>query len=102
MVKNSQYNLHVYPNPFTHNIKISFSVGHNAKGIEQRVEGTELKIYDATGRLIKSFSHVTNQIFDQVVWDGRDDAGKKLPSGVYFLKFQAGDYTATEKLILLR
>ena len=102
MVKNSQYNLHVYPNPFTHNIKISFSVGHNAKGIEQRVEGTELKIYDATGRLIKSFNHVTNQIFDQVVWDGRDDAGKKLPSGVYFLKFETGDYSATEKLLMIR
>ncbi len=102
MVKNSQYNLHVYPNPFTHNIKISFSVEHNAKGIEQRVEGTELKIYDATGRLIKSFSHVTNQIFDQVVWDGRDDVGKKLPSGVYFLKLVTGDYSTTEKLLMIR
>ena len=87
--------LRMSPNPFRDRVNIKFSIKYSA-------EVTELKIYDATGRLIKSFSHVTNQIFDQVVWDGRDDAGKKLPSGVYFLKLVTGDYSATEKLLLIR
>ncbi|UCG31493.1 MAG: T9SS type A sorting domain-containing protein [candidate division WOR-3 bacterium] len=36
------------------------------------------------------------------MWNGTDDTNRKLPSGVYFLKFTAGDYTATQKLLLIR
>jgi len=58
-----------------------------------------LRIYDATGRLVKEFRHLLNE---QIFWNGTDDLNRKLPSGVYFLKFEAGEHSATEKLLLIR
>jgi flagellar hook assembly protein FlgD len=37
-----------------------------------------------------------------IIWDGRDTAGKKVSSGVYFLRFEAEVYSATKKLLLIR
>ncbi|UCG93260.1 MAG: hypothetical protein JSV97_06070, partial [candidate division WOR-3 bacterium] len=44
----------------------------------------------------------TYTLRNTVSWDGVDDADRKLPSGVYFLKSTAGDYQQTEKLLLIR
>lgn len=84
--------LQTNPNPFRSRVSIKFSMEHN-------VEDIKLKIYDATGRVVKVFNHLTNQ---QIFWNGADDLNRKLRSGVYFLKFEAGDYSATEKLLLIR
>ncbi len=66
------------PNPFSKQIKISFSKIEKAENIE-------LTIYDVTGRLVKSFGKFTNHpsSINQIVWDGRDDNGTILPSGIY-------------------
>jgi len=85
----------VSPNPFTNLTRISF-------GNVQRAQGIELKIFDATGRLVKQWDYSTIGKSDCIPWDGRDNSGRKLPSGVYFLKLEAGDYSATEKLLLIR
>ena len=37
-----------------------------------------------------------------ITWDGRDAHGRGLANGVYFLKFTAGDYRQTEKLVMQR
>ncbi|UCG93336.1 MAG: T9SS type A sorting domain-containing protein [candidate division WOR-3 bacterium] len=85
----------VFPNPFRDKIDIRLSP-------EQRPEGIELKIYDAAGRLLKQFNHSTIQPFNQVTWDGTDDSNRKLPSGVYFLKYSTGEFTDIRKLLLVR
>jgi len=87
----------IYPNPFSKLIHISFEKGQRAKGIE-------LKIYDASGRLVKNFnlkSEISN-LQSEVSWNGVNNAGQKLPAGVYFLRFQAGDYKETRKLLVIR
>ncbi|RKX68937.1 hypothetical protein DRP53_09655 [candidate division WOR-3 bacterium] len=58
-----------------------------------------LRIYDATGRLVKEFIPPTAST--ALTWDGRDESGRKVRSGVYFLRFEAGEYRATEKLLFL-
>jgi serine protease AprX len=99
-VAEQEYNHIVYttiscsPNPFRYHTDISFSIGQSVKSIE-------LKIYNATGRLVKDLTNYQLP-FNRVVWDATDDAGRPVPSGVYFLKFKAGDYSATEKLLLIR
>ncbi len=90
-------NLIVSPNPFTRLTTVSFSIGHGAERIA-------LKIYDAAGRLIRSYdlgSSIENQE-SAVFWDGRDSSNRKLPGGVYFVKLQAESRSITEKLLLIR
>ncbi len=87
--------LQISPNPFHSRVTINFSIDHS-------VEHIELKIYDATGRLVKEFGHTANQRFNQVIWAGDDNYGNKVPSGVYFLKFTTERVTETRKLLLIR
>jgi hypothetical protein len=89
--------LNVSPTLFSKQTTIYFSIGQSAKSIE-------LKIYDATGRLVKSFnpgSSIQNQE-SALVWNGNDNAGRKLPSGIYFITLQNGDSKFVEKAVLLR
>jgi len=87
------------PNPFREmtNLQFQFSIGQGAESIE-------LKIYDATGRLVKDFSRLTPDALrpTQIIWDGTDQNDRKVPAGVYFVSFKAGDYKKVEKAILLR
>ena len=83
--------LEIYQNPSRDKVDIRWQITEN---IERN-----LIIYNATGRLIKEF-HITDHSFNRVTWDGRDNSGKKVPSGIYFLKFQAGSYIETKKIIL--
>jgi parallel beta-helix repeat protein len=83
--------LQISPNPFSKQTKISFGMGQGA-------EGMELKIYDISGRVIKQFHHFVSPI----IWDGTDNNGKILPSGVYLLLFSVDGSNVTEKLLLMR
>lgn len=86
----------ITPNPFSNLTNINF-------GIEHRAQSIELTIFDATGRLVKSFCPVPNALGSvQISWDGTDNANHHLPSGVYFLECRVADCTATEKVLLIR
>jgi hypothetical protein len=88
--------IRISPNPFSKLTNISFGNVQGAKGVE-------LKIHDATGRLVKSFSLPTAySLLPTVLWDGTDDAGHPLSSGVYFVHFETRYNTINEKVILLR
>jgi hypothetical protein len=62
-----------------------------------------LRIFDVTGRLVRTLVQ-TRQGEGQhrVHWDGRDDTGGEVGAGVYFYRLEAGEYTATRRLVLLR
>jgi hypothetical protein len=60
-------------------------------------------IHDATGRIVKNILlpvHDGGTI--SVAWNGTDNAGKKVPEGIYFVAASNGSSTQTEKLILIR
>lgn len=65
-----------------------------------------LKLYDITGRLVKNiYSGVRERGYYRVDVDAKDtesSSGPPLQTGIYFIKFAACDYNATEKLILIR
>ncbi len=94
--------LRISPNPFSKTTEIRYQIPETVDSRQYAVGS--IKIYDAAGRLVKNFSGLSSGIGHQssVKWDGCDDQCRRLPSGVYFLKFKAGDYTATEKLLLIR
>jgi len=62
-----------------------------------------LRIYDATGRLIRDLSAQLSVIGhpSSVVWDGCDDLGRRLAQGVYFVHFQTSGFKEVVKTILL-
>ena len=87
----------VYPNPFRQKTKISFGIGQGAKGIE-------LKIYDAIGRLVRDFTDDLcnhNKSVKSVYWDGRDEKGKSVQSGVYFYHLKVDDTSSMGKILLI-
>lgn len=62
-----------------------------------------IKLYDVAGRLVRKIAEDYEQAGTKnTYWDGRDAQGRMLSSGVYFMQLQAGDYSATKKIILLR
>ncbi|RMH76770.1 MAG: T9SS C-terminal target domain-containing protein, partial [Calditrichaeota bacterium] len=63
----------------------------------------ELKVYDGLGREIATL--VNEEMAPgmyEVQWDGRDDTGKPVSSGVYLYRLKAGNFTATRKMVLMR
>ncbi|MFQ5906523.1 MAG: FlgD immunoglobulin-like domain containing protein, partial [bacterium] len=86
------------PNPFRSTTTI------NAVLPGSGVTGTgHLGIYDAAGRIVRSFD-VTDKGPGKVrfVWDGRDDWGRAVPSGVYFCRLEAGDFATAVKILKVK
>lgn len=85
-------------NPFTDRLHISYTLG------EVDPQSARLGIYDATGRLVRDLSSQLSVIGhpSSVVWDGRDESGKNLSSGVYFVKFVAGEIEQVKKAVILK
>jgi hypothetical protein len=84
-----------YPNPFNPRTIIPFEIAERGR--------VEMKIFDAAGRLVRTLAgRVYEQGRHAVVWDGTDNRGAGVASGVYFCRFRTGVYTATTRLVLVR
>ncbi|UCD18824.1 MAG: T9SS type A sorting domain-containing protein [candidate division WOR-3 bacterium] len=85
------------PNPFSTMTDITYQITDDCKN-------TELRVYDACARLVKLFCVPSSVIGHQssVMWDGRDDHGRQLSSGVYFVHLVAGNHSASQKVLLVR
>ncbi len=85
-----------YPNPFNPGTKILFAL--------PRASRITLQVFDVSGRQVRKLAD--GQFTSgrhQVVWDGRDDNGVPVASGVYFYRLKAGNrFVQTRKMILLR
>lgn len=63
----------------------------------------QLRIYDVAGRLVRTLVDAPFEIGRHgKVWDGLDDAGKHVPSSVYFYRLTAPATTQTRKLVVAR
>ena len=97
-----------YPNPFSTKTVIEFTVyglQFTDKNREPSTVNCQLQIYDLAGRLVKSFpiTQSLNNPITKVVWDGKNDLGERVGSGLYFYKLKVGDkFSQTKKLLLLR
>ena len=84
------------PNPFNPTTTIEFTVPEAATA--------RLEVFDAQGRLVRTLAVRTyaGPTRDRVVWDGADEHGKTVASGLYYYKLTAGKYQATRKMLLLK
>jgi hypothetical protein len=84
-----------YPNPFNPTTEIRFTI--------PKTSNVKLVVYDIMGRIV-------NTLVDQnlgagahrVTWNGRDQAGKTVSSGVYFYHIQTDGFSATKKMVLMK
>ena len=92
----SNNNVTIYPNPFNPSTSISFSISAKSK--------IELTIYNIKGQRVKSLLNNTlDSGVHSVVWNGDDDFGKLVSSGVYLYKLNVnGKAVAVKKCLLLK
>jgi aminopeptidase N len=84
-----------FPNPFNPTTRIEFALSGPA--------AASLRIYDAAGRLVRVLAAGALPTGTYVrTWDGTDASGKAVSSGVYFYRLDAGSFSRTRKMILLR
>jgi hypothetical protein len=86
-----------WPNPFNPSTNIRFTVGGDAP------QAVALEVYDVRGRRLRSLTQGTLAPGTYLhSWDGRDEAGNELPSGIYFARLKVGKASETKKLTLLK
>lgn len=84
-----------YPNPFNQTTKIEFTLAKSGF--------VSLTIYDLLGRKVKTL--VSEHVFSgykSVLWDGKNNFGNEVASGIYFYQIKVGNFTETKKLVLLK
>ena len=89
-----------YPNPFNPETWIPYQLADAAD--------ISVEIYDVGGRLVRTVSvgfkpvgyYLTRE--RAAYWDGRNETGEPVSSGVYFLQFVAGDFAATQRVVIVK
>lgn len=83
------------PNPFNPKTSIAFDLPQAAD--------CRLRIYDLRGRALRTLLDGPQEAGRfHLDWDGRDDVGRHMGSGVYFIKLDAGGETSRQKVVLLK
>jgi hypothetical protein len=83
------------PNPFNPSTQIVYQLADNAR--------VSLAIYDVSGRRVRTLvDRLQPAGAYTVTWDGSDDEGRLLPTGVYFYKLTAGKFAHTRRMVLLK
>lgn len=84
-----------YPNPFNPTTKIVFQINTPAD--------VKIDIFNTKGQRIKTYpstSYAKGE--NSVVWNGQDDNGNQVGSGIYFYRIRAGNWHKTQKMLLLK
>ena len=85
-----------HPNPFNPMTTVSFRIQEDGLA--------DLAVYTARGRLVRHLvgGFVSGGQEHEVVWNGRDDAGRLQASGVYYCRLEAGGRSQLRKMVLLK
>jgi hypothetical protein len=84
-----------YPNPFNPSTKINYSVPTNGM--------VSLMVFNILGQRVRTLANAPMAAGQySITWDGRNDAGSTLSSGVYFYRLQAGQMAIVKKMLLLK
>lgn len=84
-----------YPNPFNPETTISFSLKEQSK--------VRIEIYNVLGKLVKTLVNDERPAGNYTaIWNGTDNGGRDVASGVYYYRMKAGKYSSTRKMIMLK
>ena len=86
---------HAHPNPFNNSVSISFEIP-NSKNVN-------LSIFDMKGRNIRQMNlGVLSTGFHKVLWDGKNNFGNELPSGIYMAVLEVGGKINIQKISFIK
>jgi len=89
-----------YPNPFNPETWIPYQLRESAE--------VAIRIYDSTGRLVRTLDLGQRSAgfylgrAQAAYWDGHNDAGEKVASGIYFYRLEAGDVNTARKMVIMK
>lgn len=84
-----------YPNPFQNSTTLNI---HGIKNKELRIN-----IYNIKGQRVSSLTSFTVKGGNsEITWNGKDENGSKLPSGLYFAKIESGNQSITQKMLIMK
>ena len=89
-----------YPNPFNPETWIPFQLNQDAE--------VSVSIYNVSGRLVRTFpigfrsAGIYLSQDKAIYWNGRTDNGETVSSGIYFYQLNAGDYSSTSRMVILK
>jgi flagellar hook assembly protein FlgD len=94
IVENFELNQN-YPNPFNPSTEITFNIAKPGK--------YELSVYNVLGQKIKTLAAKKFESGqNSVIWNGLNEFGNQVSSGVYFYKLSGNEVELTKKMILIR
>jgi hypothetical protein len=84
----------IYPNPFSRTAWVDIEVVASS--------AVRIDVYDVAGRAVRTMTLANAVGTRRIEFDGRDEAGRLLPSGVYFCRMQANEASITRKMVIAR
>ncbi|MBN1755932.1 hypothetical protein JW877_06935 [bacterium] len=86
------------PNPFNSSTRIGYGISS-----EYGDQQVTIKIYDILGKNVRTLiDEIKTPGYYEAVWDGRDDKGEELPSGIYMYEFSSAPFSQVKKLIFIQ
>ena len=100
----SYYNLSNYPNPFNPSTEIRFQISEFSN------QNLEIQIFNSKGQKMKVLDCINcvdanardSRSTYSIIWNGEDDSGKPVSSGVYFYKLKSGEIEISKKMLLMK
>ncbi len=84
-----------YPNPFNPSTTISYGLAVDSE--------VRIVVFNIMGQKVKNLVDQRQAAgYKQVVWDGKDESGRKVATGLYFYKIETANFTKTNKMLLLK
>ena len=87
-----------YPNPFNQSTELRYFIPENTKSVF-----VSLKIYNLLGQCIRTLVNENQSSGNHsTIWDGKDEKGREVASGIYFYRLEARDLKLTRRMVLLK
>jgi flagellar hook assembly protein FlgD len=91
----NKWNASCYPNPFRNSTRIKYAI--------QRLTNVKVEVYDINGLKVKTLLSKNQQAGNySLIWDGTNDSGNPVSSGIYYCRCRSGEKNETIKMILMR
>lgn len=84
-----------YPNPFNPHTVIEYALPKKSR--------VNITVYNLLGQKVKVLKDVLETAgYKRIVWDGTDDSGNEVTSGIYFYRIVAGDFNKAKKMVIVK